>query len=70
MGIRTLRFLIFFKLRIAPQARNGILRELQRMNINCTTLLPGLDGFGRSLGTAVTIGSEWTTFGWDIDPRI
>jgi hypothetical protein len=53
-----------FKLKIAPQARSEVLRELHRMNINYATLFPGLDGFARSLGTSVTIsGFDQLFFG-------
>jgi hypothetical protein len=43
------------KLLIGPKVRAGLLRELDRMNINYATLFPGLDGFARSLGTGVTV---------------
>jgi len=43
-----------FKLCIKPNARTDLLRELHRMNINYTTLFPGLDGFARSLRTNIT----------------
>lgn len=57
-----------FKLNIAPQARNDLLRELHRMNINYATLFPGLDGFSRSLGTNVTVsGFAYDLFGDDLD---
>ena len=57
----SLLSLPLFKLCIAPGARVQLLRELHRMNINYATLFPGLDGFARSLGTAVTLS------GWDVD---
>ncbi len=53
-----------FKIYISPQARSEVLRELHRMNINYATLFPGLDGFGRSLGTNVTV-SGFNIFGGD-----
>jgi len=56
-----------YKLLIKPEARRGILRELQRMNINYATLFPGIDGFARSLGTTVTL-SELSAL--DFDPEI
>jgi hypothetical protein len=53
-----------FKLKIAPQARSEVLRQLHRMNINYATLFPGLDGFAQSLRTNVTIsGFDQLSFG-------
>jgi hypothetical protein len=37
------------KIEVAPEARDDLLRELLTMNISYATLLPGLDGFARSL---------------------
>ena len=59
-----------YKLRISPQARRGILKELHRMNINYATLYPGLDGFARSLGTNVTISEPFCLLGPEIDSQI
>jgi hypothetical protein len=43
------------KLEMPGELRPTILRELNRMNINASTLFPGLDGFARSLGHNVAI---------------
>ena len=39
----------FYKLKIKHNARSDYLRKLHRMNMNTSTLFPGLDGFARSL---------------------
>jgi hypothetical protein len=41
--------LIRFELSTSPRARTEMLQALDRMNINNTSLFPGLDGFARSL---------------------
>jgi FRG domain len=38
-----------------PGFKKEIIRHLQRMNINRATLFPGLDGFAKSLNTAVAV---------------
>lgn len=48
------------KLEIDPKGRLELLSELDRMNINSTSLFPGLDGFARSLRTkAEILAYEW-----------
>jgi hypothetical protein len=48
------------KLRIAPEGRLHLLRELHRMNISAESLYPGLDGFARSLTVrAEILAKEW-----------
>jgi hypothetical protein len=44
-----------FRFDIAPDARIGLLAELDKMNITEATLFPGLDGFARSLRTSAEI---------------
>jgi hypothetical protein len=58
-----------FKLYVAPQAREELLKELHRMNVNYATLFPGLDGFARSLNTMITISGN-SLFDAEIDFRI
>jgi hypothetical protein len=41
--------LVRFELSTTPRARRDMLQALDRMNINNTSLFPGLDGFARSL---------------------
>ena len=48
------------KLRIAPDERLDLLKELHRMNISAESLYPGLDGFARSL----TVRAEILTEEW------
>jgi len=48
------------KLRIAPEERLHLLKELHRMNISAESLYPGLDGFARSL----TVRAEILTEEW------
>jgi hypothetical protein len=48
-----------YKLEIYPEARDGLLRELLRMNVSYATLFPGLDGFARSLSTKASLGSDY-----------
>jgi hypothetical protein len=48
-----------YKLEIYPEVRDGLLRELLRMNVSYATLLPGLDGFARSLSTKASLGSDY-----------
>ena len=43
------------KFKINPQERADMLRELGRMNISYETLLPGIDGFAKSLVTRVAV---------------
>jgi hypothetical protein len=48
------------KLRIAPEERLQLLKELHRMNISAESLYPGLDGFARSLIVrAEILAEEW-----------
>jgi len=50
------------KLRIAPEERLHLLKELHRMNISAESLYPGLDGFARSLTVrAEILADEWQT---------
>lgn len=44
-----------FKLTISNGAKLQMLRELGRMNINYSTLFPGIDGLAKSLGTRAKI---------------
>lgn len=46
------------KLRIAPEGRLPLLKELYRMNISAESLYPGLDGFARSLNVRAEILAE------------
>jgi hypothetical protein len=47
-------------LRIAPEGRLHLLKELHRMNISAESLYPGLDGFARSLIVrAEILAEEW-----------
>ena len=63
-----LRLERLFKLYVEPQARNELLQELHRMNVNYATLFPGLDGFARSLGTNVTVSAfKYLLGGDDVD---
>jgi len=48
------------KLRIAPEERLHLLKELHRMNISAESLYPGLDGLARSL----TVRAEILTEEW------
>jgi hypothetical protein len=41
--------LLRFEISTTPRARRDMLQALDRMNINSTSLFPGLDGFARSL---------------------
>jgi hypothetical protein len=41
-----------------PQFRRDILTQLHRMNMNASTLFPGLDGFARSLATLIALPKE------------
>ena len=59
-----------FKLVIAPSARQEILRELHRMNITYATLFPGLDGFGRSLNTCLTMSDGIYFVDEDVDSQV
>jgi hypothetical protein len=59
-----------FKIYISPKARNALLKDLYRMNINYATLFPGLDGFARSLGTNITLSDLPFLFGDDLDSRV
>jgi hypothetical protein len=43
------------KIVVAPQVRADVLRSLDKVNINSTTLFPGLDGFCQSLQVTVQI---------------
>jgi hypothetical protein len=38
-----------FKLKIGPDLRSSVMRELKSMNIRCESLYPGLDGFAGSM---------------------
>jgi hypothetical protein len=40
---------------IEPEAKLGVLKELNRMNVTYTSLFPGLEGFAKSLRTNVFI---------------
>lgn len=48
---------LLYKFITSSSVRLEILRELQKMNISDATLFPGLDGFARSLKTALAIRS-------------
>ena len=52
-----------YKIVVQPEARLGLLEVLNTMNINATTLFPGLDGFARSFRATCEIRSErdWNT---------
>jgi hypothetical protein len=43
------------KIVVKPEARIDVLRALEKVNINSTTLFPGLDGFCQSLQVTVQI---------------
>jgi hypothetical protein len=58
-----------FKLCIAPTARNALIKELYRMNINYATLFPDLDGFARSLATNITV-SKFVSFDVELDSHV
>ena len=52
--------LALHKLRVAPEGRLHLLKELHRMNISAESLYPGLDGFARSLIVrAEILAEEW-----------
>ena len=59
-----------FKLYIAPSVRNGLIKELYRMNISYATLFPDLDGFARTLGTNVTVSDLPFSFETELDERV
>ena len=46
------------KINIQPQARDELLNDLRAMGISYETLLPGLDGFAKSLRTYVSVQSN------------
>jgi hypothetical protein len=50
--------LVCFEISTEPQARREMLCALHRMNINNTSLFPGLDGFAGSLKQAPWIGGK------------
>jgi hypothetical protein len=57
---RTRQLPALHKLRIAPEGRLQLLKELYRMNISAESLYPGLDGFARSLIVrAEILAEEW-----------
>ncbi len=43
---------------LTKDERKGIIHELHRMNINSTTLYPGIEGFAKSLGTKMEVASH------------
>lgn len=62
---------LLFKLNLAGNVRSEMLQELYRMNVSYSTLLPGLDGFARSLGTNITITeSPYQFFGEELDSTV
>jgi hypothetical protein len=63
---------VLYKLVITPAAHPSVLRELHRMNVNYSSLLPGLDGLARSLATVSKIRATTGPLNMDLagdDPK-